>query len=282
MLLLINHGSLILFVLFNKSAVLLLLNGCIQSQPEKVSISFPLDFLGAKYQNETFLLPVSQGLLQTASRHKRSLEQWFPAKTRESSFSLGGEQAAAPPGEDRPLQNPHLSRWLSRFQKAAPPFLAVLVKMPARYLCVCSQTDASYGGLGERQWSISDWQGCWTRGLCGVFNEKATVFLLHLFDFRVSFINTIRPAGLTASGLSLLPAVLWVSSLPTFLPPSPSRRVHSRLSWASKRSKACTFPPWQPSGSWVCPMAPSPQRPAPSTVFLQASISSCLATCTSL
>ena len=39
-----------------------------------------------------------------------------------------------------------------------------------------------------------------------MFNEKATVFLLHLFDFRVSFIKTVQPAGLTASGFSLLPA----------------------------------------------------------------------------
>lgn len=47
-----------------------------------------------------------------------------------------------------------------------------------------------------------------------MFDEKATVFLLHLFDFRVSFIKTIRPAGLTASGLSPLPAGLWASCWP--------------------------------------------------------------------
>lgn len=45
-------------------------------------------------------------------------------------------------------------------------------------------------------------------------NEKATVFLLRLFDFRVSFIKTIQPAGLTASGLPLLPEALWVSCQP--------------------------------------------------------------------
>lgn len=70
-----------------------------------------------------------------------------------------------------------------------------------------------------------------------MFNEKATVFLLHLFDFRVSFIKTIQPAGLTASGLSLLPAALWVSPLPTLLPPSPHSRFPSRPTRASWRGE---------------------------------------------
>lgn len=52
-----------------------------------------------------------------------------------------------------------------------------------------------------------------------MFNEKATVFLLHLFDFRVSFIKTVQPAGLTASGFSLLPAAPWEPPLPLTFPP---------------------------------------------------------------
>lgn len=95
-----------------------------------------------------------------------------------------------------------------------------------------------------------------------MFNEKATMFLLHLFDFRVSFIKTIQPAGLTASGLSLLPEALWESSLPTFLPPSPPSRFYSRLSWASQRSKGPNSPASQDH-----PMIPgfTPQLPVPST-----------------
>lgn len=43
-------------------------------------------------------------------------------------------------------------------------------------------------GAGERDNGpdLTD-NGCGTRGFCGMFNEKATVFLLHLFDFRASF-----------------------------------------------------------------------------------------------
>lgn len=93
------------------------------------------------------------------------------------------------------------------------PCPAAVVKMLARYLSVCSQTDANERGLGEETMAQTD-KGCWTSGLCGMFNEKAAVFLLYLFDFRVSFIKTIQAVGLTASGLPLLPAALWVSCQP--------------------------------------------------------------------
>lgn len=70
MILLINHARLTLFVLFNMRAVLLLLSGHIQSQPEKVLMStFPLDVLQAKHQNKT-LLTVLQGLLQAENRNQ--------------------------------------------------------------------------------------------------------------------------------------------------------------------------------------------------------------------
>lgn len=70
MLLLINHARLILLVLFNTRAVLLLLSGCIQSQPENVLMStVSLDFPQAKHQKET-LLTVFQGLLQAENRNQ--------------------------------------------------------------------------------------------------------------------------------------------------------------------------------------------------------------------
>lgn len=90
---------------------------------------------------------------------------------------------------------------------------AALVKMLARYLFLCSQTDANDRGLGEETMAQTD-RGCWTRGLCGLFNEKAALFLLYLFDFRVLSIKTIQAVGLTASGLPLLPEALWVSCQP--------------------------------------------------------------------
>ena len=69
MLLLIHHARLILFVLFNMRAVLLLLSGRIQSQPENVLMStFSLDVPQAKHQKET-LLTVFQGLLQAENRN---------------------------------------------------------------------------------------------------------------------------------------------------------------------------------------------------------------------
>ena len=62
MLLLINHATSILFVLFNKSAILLLLSGCSQNQPENVFMSFfSLDILQAKYQKESLSIDYLPG-----------------------------------------------------------------------------------------------------------------------------------------------------------------------------------------------------------------------------
>ena len=107
-----------------------------------------------------------------------------------------------------------------------------------------------------------------------MFNEKATVSLLHLFDFRVSFIKTVQPAGLTASGFSLLPAAPWERLLRASLPPSLPSRLLSRHSWASWGGpRAAHSPPGQD-----CPVAPGlvpSSAPLPSTT-------SRLATCKSL
>lgn len=106
-----------------------------------------------------------------------------------------------------------------------------------------------------------------------MFNEKATVFLLHLFDFRVSFIKTVQPAGLTASGFSLLPAAPWEPPLPSYLPSSlPSRfpSRHSQASWEAPR--AAHSPPGQASP--VAPGLVPSSPPLPSTTSRRATCKS--------
>lgn len=87
-----------------------------------------------------------------------------------------------------------------------------------------------------------------------MFNEKATMFLLRLFDFRVSFKETIQPAGLTASELSLLPVAQWVSSHPTSLPPSPPAGSFPDLPGPPREVRACAqFPQARTlQRLWIC------------------------------
>lgn len=91
-----------------------------------------------------------------------------------------------------------------------------------------------------------------------MFNEKATMFLSHLFDFRVSFIKTIQPAGLTASGLSLLPVALRVSSLPTCLLPLPFQTF---LGLTEKQRPAQSCHPGQAGVPGLGPQLPPASTP---------------------
>lgn len=99
-----------------------------------------------------------------------------------------------------------------------------------------------------------------------MFNEKATVFLLHLFDFRVSFIKTVQPAGLT-TGFLFSRQLLLGAPLPPFLPSSLPCRFLPDIPGLMGRSRAATQPtmPGLPCGSGLNPLLASSSPPLPST-----------------
>lgn len=105
-----------------------------------------------------------------------------------------------------------------------------------------------------------------------MFNEKATMFLLRLFDFRVSFKETIQPAGLTASGLSLLPVAQWVSSHPISLPPSPPAGSFPDLPGPPREVRACAQFPQARTLQKLLDLSPEPAL-LRTTIFLASILS---------